>query len=59
MPIEIRELIIRTNIVSDEVRANAGMNAQNTAALKGQLRKEILHECKRLITDQLKKQTER
>lgn len=48
MPIEIRELLIKTEIVSNARRNHNGIKDKDVA----QLKKTILEECKRMIADQ-------
>lgn len=54
MPVEIRELNIRTN-VSDQPASNAGgggVSSQQLEALKEEIKKECLEELKQFIKDQ-------
>jgi hypothetical protein len=58
MPIEIRELVIRTTI--DNSAGHSGqLNPQELEALKKKLTKQILGECKTMIDQKLKHQRER
>ncbi|MEP6932273.1 MAG: DUF5908 family protein [Flavobacterium sp.] len=47
MPIEIRELIIKTEIVSTNTRNSAVVKEKELSLL----RKQLLEECKRLIAE--------
>jgi hypothetical protein len=47
MPIEIRELIIKTEIVSVNTKYSSGIKEKELSIL----RKQLLEECKRLISE--------
>jgi len=46
MPIEIRELIIKTEIVSSNTKNTSGLKEKDLSLFK----KQVLQECKRLIS---------
>ncbi|QSW89343.1 MULTISPECIES: DUF5908 family protein [Flavobacterium] len=47
MPIEIRELVIKTEIVSSHNKSNSAAKEKELSLL----RKQVLEECKRLISE--------
>nr|WP_294921923.1 DUF5908 family protein [uncultured Flavobacterium sp.] len=47
MPIEIRELIIKTEIVTNNTRNSSAVKEKELSVL----RKQVLEECKRLIAE--------
>lgn len=51
MPIEIRELIIKTEVVSSNTKYSSGMKEKELSLL----RKQLLEECKRLIAEKNQK----
>ncbi|WP_157849273.1 DUF5908 family protein [Flavobacterium sp. Root420] len=51
MPIEIRELIIKTEVVSINSKYSFGMKEKELSIL----RKQLLEECKRLIAEKNQK----
>jgi hypothetical protein len=53
MPIEIRELVIKTEISTGNGSSAKGVKEKELALFK----KQMLEECKRLIADQAKKNT--
>jgi len=55
MPVEIRELIIKTEISTANQNSKAGINEQEITALK----KELLDECKRIVSGSLKKSSQK
>jgi len=56
MPLEIRELVVRTNIVSaNNERPNQGMSESEREELK----KEIVNECTKQVLNQMKKKMNR
>lgn len=58
MPIEIRELIIRTSVVGDHSE-NAKLSAQDLSNLKNTLRRQVMEDCKRLIENKIRDRKER
>ncbi|MHA7102256.1 hypothetical protein BXY85_0449 [Roseivirga pacifica] len=58
MPIEIRELIIKTTI--EGAQTNGGqLSNVDLSNLKHQLRREVMSECKQLIETKLREEKER
>lgn len=55
MPVEIKELIIRTNIVSD----NQGRNVKNDGKLSAKEKREIIEACTDKVVRLIKRQNER
>jgi hypothetical protein len=53
MPIEIREIIIKTEISTGERKGTGTIKDKDLNALK----KQLLEECKRMISETSKKQT--
>jgi hypothetical protein len=53
MPVEIRELIIRTDIRTGETSSVGDVSKKDLR----ELRKLILEECKRLLSDSIKKKS--
>ncbi|WP_162800085.1 DUF5908 family protein [Pedobacter jeongneungensis] len=51
MPVEIRELIIKTQISTSEANQHAGISAEDVK----QLKKQLLAECKKMITERTKR----
>jgi hypothetical protein len=51
MPVEIREIIIKTEISATDRKDSHGMKIKDMNALK----KQLLNECKRLIAERTKK----
>lgn len=58
MPIEIRELVIKTTIDGSSGNS-AQLSEQDVEALKKKLQRQILGECKLLIDQKLKNEKER
>jgi Family of unknown function (DUF5908) len=54
MPIEIRELVIRTNIIDEPGRLNSGLNHLDADVLE-HLRSEVMEICDRKIKEALRK----
>jgi hypothetical protein len=55
MPIEIRELIIKTEVSTTNRNNMAGINEQELDVLK----KQLLDECKRIISGSVKKNNQK
>ena len=55
MPIEIRELIIKTEIASAGNTAQAMLKEKDLQALK----RQMLEECRRIVTEQMKEKTKK
>jgi predicted ATP-grasp superfamily ATP-dependent carboligase len=53
MPVEIRELIIKTQVSANDMHRQAEINEKDVQQLKQQL----LAECKKMITERTKKST--
>jgi len=51
MPVEIRELIIKTNVISNSHHAPAQLRQEELQALK----KQIMEECLKVLHDRSKK----
>ncbi|WP_420878612.1 DUF5908 family protein [Roseivirga pacifica] len=58
MPIEIRELIIKTTIEGAQTNGSQLSNV-DLSNLKHQLRREVMSECKQLIETKLREEKER
>jgi len=56
IPIEVRELVIKTTVDSG---TNAGKNGELNEESMRKLRKGILKECKNLIQEEVKKNSDR
>lgn len=57
MPIEVRELIIRTNVDSNSTNSNRGAAITEASAQK--LKQRILKECQDMIRKEVKKSNDR
>ena len=55
MPLEIRELVVRTNIVTNHSEDQNLLSDENLQ----QMKKEIVQECVQRVKDQIKKQPKR
>ena len=55
MPIEIRELIIKTEITNAGNNPQVSLNEKDLQALK----KQMLEECRRIVTEQMREKTKK
>ncbi len=59
MPIEIKELVIKTTIDNGDKLAGKGANSGDTAKQLSEIKTQIIDECVFMIMDQLSKIKER
>ncbi len=55
MPIEIRQLLVKTNVVDDDERQPGGDSQENLDSI----RKEILEECRKMMFEIIREERER